>query len=226
VLIQPAVDAPDSEDADADIAVEHDQRRIGRRAQILIVTLVAVLAGGGAWWHRAVTADPGLSFDGGPNVFRNAEGGDITGITRVENSFGTDVDVAYQPDAPLHGFFGLYNRGHRTVTIEAVPPRGFYYWAFDGPALSKDWRTALAGQNYGPFHPFRLRPGETHYLRLDFHTARCDPAGLQSGSSRIVSLPLRYKVLGVTRTTTVPFNEVSIGLQTLGACDHPLTDSP
>jgi hypothetical protein len=216
-------DAPSVEVAQDDIAVDHDRRRPGRRAaRILVLIVVGALAGGGLWWHRAVTADPGLSFDGGPNVFRNAEGGDITGITRVENSFGTDVNVAYQPGAPLHGFFGLYNRGHRTVTIEAVGHRGFYYWAFDGAALSRDWRTALFGRDYGPFRPFRLRPGETRYVRLDFHSATCDPAGLQSGSSRIVTLPVRYRTLGVTRTATVPFDRVSIGLETMGICDHPL----
>src|SRR5438309_1069705 len=222
VLIETAVDDPSSgEETHDGIAIDH-QPRLGRRARMLVVTVVVALVGGGVWWHHAVAADPGLSFDGGPNVFRNAEAGDITGIERAPNSFGTDVNVDYQPGAPLHGFFGLYNRGPRTVTIEAVPRRGLYYWALDGVAVSNNWRTAVEGQNYVPFRPFRLRSGETRYLRLDFHTATCDPAGLQDGSSRIVSLPVRYRILGVTRTATVPFDQVSIGIQTAGICDHPL----
>jgi hypothetical protein len=222
VLIHPVDTLSDVEPDDEIVVINHRRWRLGRLTKMVIVAVVVVFVGGGVWWHQSVTAGPGLSFDGGPNVFRNAEGGDIGGITLVENSFGTDVNVAYQAGAPFHGFFGLYNAGPRTVTIEAVPTQGFYYWAFDGAALSNDSRTALAGRDYVPFHPFRLRPGETRYLRLDFHTATCDPAGLQSGSSRIRSLPLRYRTLGVTRTATVPFDQVSIAIATIGRCDHPL----
>ena len=222
MLIETAVDNPSSgEEIHDGISVDH-QPWLGRRAGMLIVMVVVALAGGGLWWQHAVTADPGLSFDGGPNVFRNTEAGDISGIERVGTTFGTAVKVEYRPGAALHGFFGLYNRGPRTVTIEAVPRRGLYYWALDGVAVSNNWRTAVEGQNYVPFRPFRLRSGETRYLRLDFHTATCDPGGLQAGSSRIVSLPVRYRTLGVTRTATVPFDQVSIAIQTAGICDHPL----
>jgi hypothetical protein len=224
VEIEPVVNDPLSVgDGDDDSAVDHRHQRLGRRAtRMLVLIVAAALAGGGVWWDRAVTADPGLSFDGGPNVFRNADGGDVTGITRAENSFGTDVNVAYEAGAPLHGFFGLYNHGRHTVTIQGIAPRGLSFWAFDGAALSTDWRTALAGRDYGPFRPFRLRPGETRFLRLDFHTARCDPAGLQTnGSSRIVALPVRYRTLGVTRTATVPFDQLSIGIGSPGICDQP-----
>ena len=122
----------------------------------------------------------------------------------------------------IHGVFGLYNRGKRTVRIEAVPPRGFYYWAFDGAAMSKDGRTAFAGGAFTPFRPFTLRPGQTRYVRLDFHQATCDPAGLQDGSSRINSLPVHYRVLGRTRTGDVPLDDVTIAVMTVGACDRPL----
>ena len=97
--------------------------------------------------------------------------------------------------------------------------------SFDGAAVSNNWRTVFAGQDYGPFRPFRLRPGETRFLRLDFHTATCDPAGLQDGFSRIVSLPVRYRTLGVTRTATVPIDQVSVAIRTIGICDHPLETS-
>lgn len=194
-----------------------------RHVGVAVAVIVGLgLAGGGVWWHQAVTADPGLVFDGGANVFRNDTGGDLTGITRVENSFGTDVDVDYEAGGQIHGFFGLYNRGKRTVRIEAVPPQGFYYWAFDGVAMSKNWRTAFAGGAFTPFRPFTLRPGQTRYVRLDFHQATCDPSGLQDGSSRIDSLPVRYGILGRTRTADVPLDEVTIAVNTVGACDRPL----
>jgi hypothetical protein len=206
----------------------HDDITVIRRRRrwpiVLIGTVTVLLAGGGAGWHQAVTADPGLVFDGGPNVFRTEQGGDTTGIQRAENSFGTDVNVDYEPGGQVHGYFGLYNHGPRDVTIEAAPTQGFYYWAFDGLALSKNWHTALAGLDYTPFHPFTLRRGETRYVRLDFRTATCDPAGLQTGSSRINSIPLRYRVLGVTRTVPVPFDQVAIAIQTIGTCDQPFTN--
>jgi hypothetical protein len=186
------------------------------------VAVVVALAGGGVWWDRAVTAEPGLSLDGRPNVVGGAGFGDRTGMRLVENSFGTDVDVDYQAGGQLHAYFGLYNHGSRTIRIEAVPPQGFYYWAFDGAAVSRNWRTAVTGQDYIPFRPFSLRPGQTRYVRLDFHQATCDPAGLQDGYSRIRPLPVTYRILGVTRTTTVPFDQVAIAIQTIGICEHAL----
>ena len=213
-------DAPRVEHHD-DIAVDQPRPRRPRR-RVLGALVALGLAFGGLWWQQAVTAEPGLVFDGGANVFRSPQGGDLTGIERRENSFGTDVDVAYEPGGNIHGFFGLYNRARRTVRIEAVPPEGFHYWAFDGAAVSEKWQTASAGGDYTPFRPFDLRSGETRYVRLDFHQATCDPAGLQPGSSRVDSLPVRYRVLGRTRTADVAFDGVSIAVRTSGLCDRPL----
>ena len=216
----PRVEHPD------DIAVAHPRPRRPRRrapgARTVVGLAVIGLTAGGLWWQQAVTAGPGLVFDGGANVFRSPQGGDLTGIERWENSFGTDVDVAYEPGGKIHGFFGLYNRGRRTVRIEAVPPEGFYYWAFDGAAVSEKWQTASAGGDYTPFRPFTLRPGETRYVRLDFHQATCDIAGLRAGSSRVDSLRVRYRVLGRTRSTDVPFDGTTIAVRTSGVCDRPL----
>jgi hypothetical protein len=212
-------DTPEVEHHHDDITIDRPRRRWFRLAGVVVAV---GLAGGGVWWHQAVTADPGLVFDGAPNVFATPQGGDMTGITRVENSLGTDVDVDYRADARLYGYFGLYNDGARTVTIEAIPPEGFYYWAFDGAAVSDNPHTALVGRDYTPFRPFTLRPGQTRYVRLDFRQATCDPAGLQDGSSRVDSLPVRYRVLGRTRTADVPFDQVTIAVKTTGICDRPL----
>jgi hypothetical protein len=198
------------------------RRRVLRR--IAISALVGLIAGPAIWWQRTVTADPGLVFDGGANVFRNAPGGDLTGITRVWNSFGTDVDVDREAGAPLHAFFRLSNHGQRTVRIEAVPPRGFYYWGFDGAVVSPDPHALFAGADATQLRPFSLGPGESRAVRLDFHQASCDPAGLQEGFSRINALPVRYRILGHTRTATAPLGEVTIAVHTSGICDRPITD--
>src|SRR6266542_6864786 len=83
-------DTPHIEHDDDGIAVDHSRWRRGRWARLLGVLVAVGVAGGGLWWHHAVTAEPGLVLDGGPNVFRNEQGGDIGGITRVENHFRTD----------------------------------------------------------------------------------------------------------------------------------------
>jgi hypothetical protein len=64
------------------------------------------------------------------------------------------------------------------------------------------------------------------WVHLDFHQATCDPAGLQDGSSRIDSLPVRYRILGRTRTADVPLDDVTIAVNTIGRCDHALTNQP
>jgi hypothetical protein len=209
--------------------VEHDgddefveSSRWRRRALGAALAVVVGAVGAGAWWNRAVTADPGLILVGGANVFRNKAGGDVNGITQVTNSFGTDVNVAYEAGSGIHAFFGLSNRGRRTVRIEGMAPEGFYYWGLDGVAVSEDLRTGSYGGEYKPFQPFTLRPGETRAVRVDFRQASCDPAGLQDGSSRLDSLPVRYRTLGWTRTADLPFEEVTIAVRTMGVCDRPL----
>ncbi len=173
------------------------------------------------WWHHAVTADPGLEFGGGANVFRSAPG-DVTGITHLDNTLGTEVRVEFEPGGGFMAFFGLANHGPRDVRIEAVRPQGFYYWGLDGVALSENSRTSFLGTEYGPFHPFTLKAGETQYIRLDFRLAGCDPAGLQdNGYSVVDSLPVTYKVLGFRRTVSVPFGKTALSVLATGECNHP-----
>lgn len=215
---------PAVEDDPDPISVEHPRRR-RRWPWAVVAALVAALWSGGAWWNRMVSADPGLSFDGfGANVFRNPEGGDKSGITEVRNSFGTDAEVAYEAGSRIHAFVAVVNRGPRTVKIEAIPPQGFYYWAFDGAALSENPNTAFAGRDYSPFRPFTLEAGETRHVRLDFHQADCNPAGLQDGDSRLLGLPVTYRTLGRARTVEVPFDRLRIGVSVMGECDRPLRD--
>lgn len=193
---------------------------------VAVATVLALLAGGGVWWHHAVTADAGLEFYGGPNVFRNETGGDHTGIREVRNLLGSEVDVEFVPGGRLYVFFGLYNGGPHDVRIEAAPEEPYYYWAFDGMALSTDPDDGFVGvrTHYEPFRPFTLQRGETREVRLEYRLAGCDPAELQTGGySTIRSLPLRYRILGITRTRPVPFRETAVALQAMGPCQHPIT---
>ena len=70
------------------------RRRTVLRA-VAIGTVLVGLAGGGVWWHHQVTADPGLEFYGGPNVYRDEAATDLSGIDRKTNLLGDEVDVAF-----------------------------------------------------------------------------------------------------------------------------------
>jgi hypothetical protein len=193
----------------------------------LITIVVAALAGGGVGWNRAVTADPGLEFYGGPNVFRDAAGTDLAGIVHKDNKVGSEVDVAFVAGGRLYASYGLYNGGPRDVRIEGLPPARFYYWALDRMSLSTDPDDGWVGtaRNFAPFQPFTLRRGETREVRLEFRLADCDPAALQPGGwSSLRGLPLRYRTLGVTRSRLVSFRDAVIALQAMGTCRHPLVD--
>ena len=162
-------------------------------------------------------------FDGRPNVFATPQGGDLTGITRVANSFGTDVDVAYRADARLSTAIS----GSTTTELAPSPSRPSprkvsttgRSTAPPSPTTPRPPSSAGTTARSGPS---TLRPGQTRYVRLDFHQATCDPAALQDGSSRVDSLPVRYRILGRTRTIDVPFDQVTIAVKTTGICDRPV----
>jgi len=196
-----------------------------RLVRVAVAALVGVVAGGGLWWERAVAAGPGLEFYGGPNVYRDAAATDLSGISRRENVLGDEVDVDFRPDGRLFASFGLVNNGHHDVRIVAAPPERMYYWAFETMSVGSDPDRGLVGfdSHYRPFRPFTLHVGQTVEVRLEYRTADCDPAGLQSGSSSVRRLPLRYRILGVTRTADVPFRDAALSLQTIGICTHPLS---
>lgn len=68
-------------------------RRFG--GGVLLVASVSTLL----WWHHGVTTDPGLDFNG-VNVFRSFPG-DVSGITRVDNTMGTEVRIEFGPGGTL-----------------------------------------------------------------------------------------------------------------------------
>jgi hypothetical protein len=202
-----------------------------RRRSVLIGVAITVvltaLAGGGVWWQRTVTGDPGLEFYGGPNVYRDQASTDHSGIERKINMLGDEVDVTFQPNGRLYAHFGLYNGGHHDVRIEGAPTGRYYYWGLDGMSLSTDLDDGFVGvaTNYEPFRPFTLHPGDTREVRLDLRLADCDPASLQRGGySTLRGLTLRYRIFGVSRTRHIPFRDSAIALQAMGECAHPLVE--
>ncbi|MGH8991773.1 MAG: hypothetical protein ACRDZ7_09630 [Acidimicrobiia bacterium] len=210
--MQPAPDPPDPPERRS-VASRRWRRFAG--GALLVASVASLL-----WWNRAVTADPGLEFNGGTNVFRAAPG-DMTGITRLENTLGTEARIEFEPGGTFMAFFGLHNGGSRSVRIEEVAPQGFFYWGFDGVAVSADERTVFPEGARETFRPFTLAAGETRYVRADFRLANCQPT--QSGGfSTVNSLPVTYKVLGFRRTVRVPFDQTELTVEAMGDCDKPI----
>jgi len=194
--------------------------------RVAVAALVGAVAGVGLWWHRTVTADPGLEFTSGPNAYRDTAFTDYSGITRNRNLLGEEIDVAFVPAGHLYVTFGLYNGGPHDVRIEGAPPQKMYYWAFDRMSVAHDPAAGFAGfdRRYQPFRPFTLHRGETADVRLEFRLADCDPATLQPGQSYIRDLPVRYRTFGATRTAQVPLRDAAVALEASGKCLHPITD--
>jgi len=195
-----------------------------RRRMIAAGLALVVVFGGGIWWRRQVTADPGLSFRGGSNLYRDASATDRSGIARKEGGRASDVEettVAFVRNGRLYANVGLTNSGPRDVQIEGALPAGMFYWGFERMSLAADALATL----FEPFRPFTLRRGETRQVRLEFRLADCDPPGYPTGGySTLVNLLLRYRVLGVTRTAEVTFPDHRISLQATGDCANAIID--
>jgi hypothetical protein len=198
----------------------------GHLLRLVAGAVVVTLVGGVVWWQRAVTADPGLSFQA-RGVYP-AEGpgtGDQAGITENRNLLGSEIAIAFSPGRRIVADWTLHNGGARDVRIESVPSAGFYYWGYEAlevfPARSPGGVEATAAE---PFRPFTLKAGETRDVRLHFRLADCDPAALQSGFSSIDALEVRYRTLGIERSVRAPLDEFVLAVATIGGCDRPILD--
>lgn len=210
--------------------------KVSRRRLVvgsLAAMLILALAGGGLWWRREVTAEPGLAFHGGQNVFRDDAATDRSRIGPRRSVFPSDVDqveVAFERNGRLFVHVGLFNGGRHDVRIGAVPNDPSYYWGLDRMSLAADTGDGDHGvggvaPRYEPFRPFTLQRGETRNVRLELRLADCDPASLQPGGySTLLSVGMRYRTLGITRTAHVPFRDTEVDLQAMGICLHPLNE--
>lgn len=93
-------DHPVSADIAPGAANDGSVARNGRRPTLAAVSVaVALLAGGGAWWHHQVTRDPGLELHGRPNLSGDEAGHDRAGLE--EDLGGITVAPAYEPFRPF-----------------------------------------------------------------------------------------------------------------------------
>lgn len=221
---EPAPDVdPDALSRPPEVVPPPDRRRLvlGSLAAVVVVAL----AGGGFWWLHEVTADPRLEFSGGLNVYRDAAFTDLSGILRRDKISFSDVDevdVTFVPNSRLYAMVGLHNGAAHDVRIEGALPGTMYSWGFDRMSVSTDPNGSYNRQ-WAPFRPFTLRRDEARQVRLEFRLADCDPVAAHPGGSSVLrGLRLRYHVLGVTRTTSVPFPDETIALQSPGDCAHPI----
>jgi hypothetical protein len=213
-------------DVDAEALTRTPEVRPPDRRRLVLGSLAAVvvlaLVGGGFWWRHEVTANPGLEFSGGLNVYRDATLTDMSGIVRRDSPWSSDVEeveVAFISDSRLYAMVGLYNGGAHDVRIDAALPGTMYSWGFDRMSLSTGPYGSYNGE-WEPFRPFTLRRGETRQVRLEFRLADCDPAPQSGAYSVLRELRLRYHLLGVGRTAGVSFPDETIALETGGECKN------
>jgi hypothetical protein len=181
------------------------------------------------WWRRAVTSDPKLEFPYFSRVNRAEYDatGSPEGIVRKENRLGTEFEMTFRPGQRVFVYSGIFNSGRHAVRIEAAPHRGFYYWGFDGMEVSPDRDAGIGiATTFEPFTPFTLEPGESRNVRLTYRLAGCDPSELQSGgSSSLEGAFVRYRILGIGRSTVIPFRESVLSVPGGGPCKDPIIDS-
>lgn len=197
-----------------------------RKVTVTVLAGMALLAGSaGAWWARAVTADPGLSFVRALNVVRSTEPGSKAGITDLRNALGHEAQVEVVPGGRFVAWVNLRNDGARDVRVKGIPARSFFSWAFDGAVIDDPGDGEEPGRDEVPFAPFTLKAGDSVPLRLEFRFARCSPGEQdRDGSMTLKTLPLDYTVLGVRQSVQVSFDEMAITVSTAGTCDHPIPE--
>ncbi|HEV3362993.1 MAG TPA: hypothetical protein VG795_02430 [Acidimicrobiia bacterium] len=200
------------------------------RRRVVIGIVVLVVAGTAVWWRQTVTSDPKLQFTlfNRVNRVEHDGTGNQEGIVTKGNGRGSRLDIAFVPGQRIFVYLGLRNEGGRTVRIEGVPPAGFYYFGFDTMEVSPE-RGIGIGQmtTYERFKAFTLDPGEARNVRLTFRLADCTPAAgdLRPGTTSIHGLLMRYTILGLGRTSFVPFEESVLAVPTIGQCEHPILDT-
>jgi hypothetical protein len=176
-------------------------------AAVIVVAL-------GAVGFRELTA-PVLSFDGGGTVWRTAPG-DLVGVNRLDNAFGTEVRITFERSGPFSAELALVNHGRYPVRVLGLPDRGAYSYGLES--------VEMASEADGPtraFHPFTLRRGASRWLVLHFRFADCDLDHSDGGAVARTSLPMDYRVAGLHRREAVPFHGLALSVPT-GRCDHPV----
>jgi hypothetical protein len=196
--------------ADSTLIIHRPRRRrwwpVALAAAVAVV-LVAVGLG-------QITA-PALSLVGGPTVWRTAPG-DETSVGRVDNVLGTEVTVGFERSGTFSAEVALVNHGRYPVKVVGLPDRGAYYYGLESVETASD----AAGPPQ-PFRSFTLRRGATRWLLLHFRFADCDLEHGEGVASSRTSLPIDYRVFGLHRRESVPFQRFALSVPS-GHCDHPV----
>jgi hypothetical protein len=204
-----------------------------RRSVVVGVALalaIAVVSGGGVWWHAGVAGDPGLEFYGGPNVYRDEASRPQRHRPQDPRARDRSRRGLRPGRSPLRFLRAVQRRRPRPSDRRRPEDRYYYYyyyyWGFDHLSLATDSNEGFVGlaSQWKPFRPFTLHRGETREVRLEDPIADCDPAELQAGTSTVSGLDLRYRILGLTRTAHVPLRDAAVALQAVGPCRHPIAN--
>jgi hypothetical protein len=196
--------------ADSTLIIHRPRRRRWWPVALAVAVVVALLAVA----LSQITA-PALSFDGGPTLWRMAPG-DTTSMSRVDNVFGTEVTVGFERSGTFTAEMALVNHGRYPVKVTGFPERGAYYYGLESVEMGSDVE--------GPFEPFRsftLRRGATRWMALHFRFAECDLEHGDNVAASRTSLPMDYRIFGLHRRETVPFQRFALSVPS-GRCDRPV----
>jgi hypothetical protein len=158
----------------------------------LLVALMAVVVAGGVplALQRSLDRSP-LSTDGGPSSFPGE---------RVDrrSATGEEVRVAHVDGGPYEFTFTVTNYSRWPVQILGFPSSDS---VLRPPSVAIDW-TPLADDDSRPFQPFTLGAEDSVLVRMRTEFTHCDryPTG---GAVRVYGVPVRYRVLWLTRTRSL-----------------------
>jgi hypothetical protein len=173
----------------------------------LVVTLGAV--------GLAQAKSPALRFDGTPAVWRLTPG-DVTSMRHLDNALGSEVTVGFERAGVFSAELALVNHGRYPVKVAGFPEKGAYYYGLESVQMASD-----ADGPREAFHSFTLRRGATRWLVLHFRFANCDLQHGEMGPAARTGLPIDYRVFGLHRRQTVPFQNFALSVPG-GHCDQPV----
>lgn len=161
-------------------------------ATLAIVLLVTAVA----------RAEP-IAFIGG--------GYGVSGPTAVAvpAEFGDGYNVVrFAEGAPFTVKFHMGNAGGYAVKVRDIPVDDSAYSEVTGirmgPALH---RSETPAARMTPFAPFRLEPGKTRWIEIDYRFYDpCPGVSSEDGASLgLARIPVTYRAFGITRHTTFEF---------------------
>jgi hypothetical protein len=170
-----------------------------------IAGLVGALLAG-MWW--VLVYQPMLTSDGGFGAGRKVGLG--YDATTVDNVSGTEFRVSPPvPGDEIGLAFPLHNDGPLGITIVGIGnpfnPEGVVGAPIDWTSPGEATRTADLTGRETPLAPFALSGGGYTQVRLAFDVHDCATGSWAPGSGTTVdTVPITYRVLGLTRTVSVP----------------------